>query len=99
MKTVSPTSTSSTKGKIILLTIFLLSICSGLFATETFGADEPSSDAFNPVISYLILAGVFITGILIFTYFKHKEEKQQRKQRKNTRQVHFAARYTKHRLS
>ena len=67
-------------------------------ANETFGSDEPSNLSFSPVYSYLILAGVFITGAIIFTYFKHKEEKQ-RRERKNTRQVHFAARYSKHRMS
>jgi hypothetical protein len=97
MKTIISNSLN-TKGKVILITMLLLLLNLNASANENFGSDEPANFAFNPIFSYLILAGVFITGILIFTFFKHKEEKQKR-ERKNARQEHFAARYSKHRLS
>jgi hypothetical protein len=91
-------SSLSTKSKVILITMLLLTLHFTASANGTFGSDEPSNLTFSPVYSYLILAGVFITGAIIFSYCKHKEEKQ-RRERKNTRQVHFAARYSKHRMS
>ena len=97
MKTII-SSSMNTKGKVILITMLLLTISLTASANESFGSDESLAGSFSPVYSYLILAGIFILGILIFTFFKHKEEKQ-RRERKNARQVHFAARYSKHRLS